>query len=76
MLIQRSFFLLLFISLFIFSQEKDLNLPNLGDRVSGVISLEQERMLGQGFLEQVYAQAPLIDDPITVSYTHLRAPRD
>ncbi len=25
-----------------FSQEKDLNLPDLGDRVSGVISLEQE----------------------------------
>ncbi|MDA9633764.1 M48 family metalloprotease [Pseudomonadota bacterium] len=71
MLIQRSFFLLLFISLFIFSQEKDLNLPNLGDRVSGVISLEQERMLGQGFLEQVYAQAPLIDDPIIQEYTEL-----
>ena len=69
MLIQRSFFLLLFISLFIFSQEKDLNLPNLGDRVSGVISLEQERMLGQGFLEQVYAHAPLIDDPIIQEYT-------
>jgi len=71
MLIKRSFFLLLFISLFIFSQEKDLNLPNLGDRVSGVISLEQERMLGQGFLEQVYAQAPLIDDPIIKEYTEL-----
>ena len=71
MLIQRSFFLFLFISLFIFSQEKDLNLPNLGDRVSGVISLEQERMLGQGFLEQVYAQAPLIDDPIIQEYTEL-----
>jgi len=71
MLIQRSFFLFLFISLLVFSQEKDLNLPSLGDRVSGVISLEQERMLGQGFLEQVYAQAPLIDDPIIQEYTEL-----
>ena len=71
MLIQRSFFLFLFISLLVFSQEKDLNLPNLGDRVSGVISLEQERILGQGFLEQVYAQAPLIDDPIIQEYTEL-----
>ena len=71
MLIQRSFFLFLFISLLVFSQEKDLNLPNLGDRVSGVISLEQERMLGQGFLEQVYAQAPLINDPIIQEYTEL-----
>ena len=54
-----------------FAQEKDLNLPNLGDRVSGVISLEQERLLGQSFLEQVYAQAPLINDPIIQEYTEL-----
>ncbi len=71
MLIQRSFFLFLFFSQLVFAQEKDLNLPNLGDRVSGVISLEQERMLGQGFLEQVYAQAPLINDPIIQEYTEL-----
>ena len=71
MLIQRSFFLFLFISLYVFSQEKDLNLPSLGDRVSGVISLDQEKILGQGFLEQIYAQAPLIDDPIIQEYTEL-----
>ena len=71
MLIKRSFFLFLFLSQVTISQEKDLNLPNLGDRVSGVISLEQERMLGQGFLEQVYAQAPLIEDPIIQEYTEL-----
>ncbi len=63
-------FLLIF-SLPIIVQEKNLNLPNLGDRVSGVISLEQEKILGQGFLEQVYAQAPLIDDPIIQEYTEL-----
>lgn len=71
MLIHRFFFLLLFITPAIFSQEKNLNLPNLGDRVSGVISLEQERLLGQSFLEQVYAQAPLINDPIIQEYTEL-----
>ena len=71
MLIHRFFFLLLFITPAIFAQEKDLNLPNLGDRVSGVISLEQERLLGQSFLEQVYAQAPLINDPIIQEYTEL-----
>jgi predicted Zn-dependent protease len=70
-LIHRFFFLLLFITPSIFAQEKDLNLPNLGDRVSGVISLEQERLLGQSFLEQVYAQAPLINDPIIQEYTEL-----
>lgn len=63
--------LLLLVSQLIITQEKDLNLPDLGDRVSGVISLEQEKILGQGFLEQVYAQAPLIDDPIIQEYTEL-----
>ena len=48
----------------VLSQGKDLNLPDLGDRVSGVISLEQEKLLGQSFVEQVYAQAPLINDPL------------
>ena len=71
MLIIRSFFLLFLISQDLHSQEKDLNLPNLGDRVSGVVSLEQERIIGQGFLEQVYAQAPLINDPIIQEYTEL-----
>ena len=71
MLIIRSVFLLFLISQDLYSQEKDLNLPNLGDRVSGVVSLEQERMIGQGFLEQVYAQAPLINDPIIQEYTEL-----
>jgi predicted Zn-dependent protease len=55
----------------IFSQVKDLNLPDLGDRVSGVISLEQEKLLGQSFVEQVYAQAPLINDPLIQEYTEL-----
>ena len=55
----------------LFSQGKDLNLPDLGDRVSGVISLEQEKLLGQSFVEQVYAQAPLINDPLIQEYTEL-----
>ena len=71
MLQKINLLLLLFISLSLFAQNKDLNLPELGDRVSGVISLEQERLLGQGFLEQVYAQAPLIHDPIIQEYTEL-----
>jgi len=71
MLILRSLFLILSFSQFIFAQEKELNLPNLGDRVSGIVSLEQERIIGQGFLEQVYAQAPLLNDPIIEEYTEL-----
>ena len=70
-MINRTIFFLTLISQLLFAQEKDLNLPSLGDRVSGVISLEQEKILGQGFLEQVYAQAPLINDPIIQEYTEL-----
>ena len=70
-MISRTIFLLLVITPLLFAQEKDLNLPSLGDRVSGVISVEQEKILGQGFLEQVYAQAPLINDPIIQEYTEL-----
>ena len=78
-MISRTIFPLLVITQLLFAQEKGLNLPSLGDRVSGVISAEQEKILGQGFLEQVYAQAPLINDPIiqeytAVSYTHLTLP--
>jgi len=70
-MINRTIFLLLIITQFLSAQEKNLNLPSLGDRVSGVISLEQEKIIGQGFLEQVYAQAPLINDPIIQEYTEL-----
>ena len=49
------FFKYLLFILFLFSQSllaqaEDLNLPDLGDRVSGVISLEQEKTLGAKFL--------------------------
>ena len=70
-MINRTIFLLLIITQLLSAQEKNLNLPSLGDRVSGVISLEQEKIIGQGFLEQVYAQAPLINDPIIQEYTEL-----
>jgi predicted Zn-dependent protease len=71
MLVKFTFFLMIVASLNTYSQDKNLNLPDLGDRVSGVVSLEQEKMIGQGFLEQVYSQAPLIDDPIIQEYTEL-----
>ena len=71
-MLHKIYILILFLApLTLFAQNKDLNLPELGDRVSGVISLEQERILGQGFLEQVYAQAPLIYDPIIQEYIEL-----
>jgi predicted Zn-dependent protease len=43
-------------------------LPILGDTTSGIISLEQERKLGQNFLRSLRAQAPTISDPILKDY--------
>ena len=71
MLLKYLLFILFVFSQSLLAQAEDLNLPDLGDRVSGVISLEQEKTLGQSFLEQVYAQAPLINDPIIQEYTEL-----
>ena len=44
--------------------ELNLALPELGDRVSGVVSNDQEKIIGNEFLKQVYSQAPLISDPL------------
>ncbi len=53
--------------------EPDLNLslPELGDRVSGVVSNDQEKIIGNEFLKQVYSQAPLISDPLIQEYSEL-----
>ncbi len=48
------------------AQSQDL--PTLGDPTSGVISLEQERKLGQDFLRSLRAQAPTISDPLLKDY--------
>tara|TARA_B100000035_G_scaffold138901_1_gene118382 strand:+ start:137 stop:1573 length:1437 start_codon:yes stop_codon:yes gene_type:complete len=55
-----------------FSQEvssKEIILPELGDRVSGAVSVAQERAIGEIVLEQIYSQAPLISDPLLFDYT-------
>jgi len=44
------------------------NLPSLGDTTSGIISLDQERELGQDFLRSLRAQAPSVSDPLLQSY--------
>ena len=71
MIVRFIFTVIVLASQMAFSQGKELNLPDLGDRVSGVISLDQEKLLGQSFIEQVYAQAPLINDPLIQEYTEL-----
>ena len=44
-------------------------MPELGDRVSGAVSSDEEKAIGEMFLQQVYSNAPLISDPIIFEYT-------
>ena len=47
----------------------EISLPELGDRVSGAVSSNEEKAIGEMFLKQAYSQAPLISDPILFEYT-------
>ena len=44
------------------------NLPSLGDRISGTVSLSQEYMMGQQFLAQLRRSAPSVPDALLSSY--------
>ena len=52
-------------------EKKDIVLPELGDRVSGAVSSDQERAIGNEFLKQIFAQAKTISDPLIYEYTEL-----
>ena len=61
---------LFLLSNFAFAQV-DIELPELGDRVSGAISEAEVELLSEQFLQQVYSQAALIIDPIIQEYSEL-----
>jgi len=44
------------------------NLPSLGDRISGTVSLDQEYEMGQQFLSQIRRSAPTIPDALLNDY--------
>jgi predicted Zn-dependent protease len=44
------------------------NLPSLGDRISGTVSLNQEYEMGQQFLSQIRRSAPTIPDALLNDY--------
>lgn len=70
---QKLFYILSVSIILSINAEPDLNLslPELGDRVSGVVSNDQEKIIGNEFLKQVYSQAPLISDPLIQEYSEL-----
>ena len=70
---QKLFYILSVSIILSINAEPDLNLslPELGDRVSGLVSNDQEKIIGNEFLKQVYSQAPLISDPLIQEYSEL-----
>ena len=70
---QKLFYILSILIILNINAEPDLDfsLPELGDRVSGVVSNDQEKIIGNEFLKQVYSQAPLISDPLIQEYSEL-----
>lgn len=54
--------------------QAQVQLPSLGDRMSGVFSLEEEHRIGRDFLRSIRRSAPLINDPLindyVVNFTH------
>lgn len=50
------------------AESKQQDLPILGDMTSGIISLEQERVLGQDFLRSLRSQVPTVADALLKDY--------
>jgi Putative Zn-dependent protease, contains TPR repeats len=50
------------------SAPAQVNLPVLGDSISGTISTEQEYRFGREFLRSVRRQTPLLNDPLIEEY--------
>lgn len=54
-----------------------VQLPSLGDRMSGVFTLEEEHRIGREFLRSIRRSAPTINDPLindyVVNFTHALA---
>lgn len=48
----------------------NLNLPDLGNSTSSIVSLQQEYQLGQYWLKAFRQQATLAEDPILYTYLH------
>ncbi|MFT6915634.1 MAG: putative Zn-dependent protease [Motiliproteus sp.] len=44
-------------------------LPQLGDSSSGIVSLDEEHRLGSAWVRTLRAQVPMLNDPLTYSFT-------
>ena len=61
----------LFLSSFIVSQENSIELPLIGDRLSGAVSETEEEILGRQFLRDLKRETDILYDPIIQEWTEL-----
>ena len=54
-----------------FSQESSIELPLIGDRLSGAVSQNEEEALGRQFLRDLKRETPILYDPIVQEWTEL-----
>ncbi len=64
------FIFLLFVSP-VYGQEKTIELPLIGDRLSGAVSETEEQALGRQFLRNLKKDADILYDPIVQEWTEL-----
>jgi predicted Zn-dependent protease len=64
-------FLAFFCTLILFSQDKTIELPLIGDRLSGAVSQTEEEILGRQFLRDLKRETDILYDPIVQEWTEL-----
>ena len=64
-------FLAFFCSFILYSQEKTIELPLIGDRLSGAVSETEEEILGRQFLRDLKRETDILYDPIVQEWTEL-----
>ena len=65
------FFICLVFASTVFSQDKTIELPLIGDRLSGAVSETEEQALGRQFLRDLKKDAQILYDPIVQEWTEL-----
>ena len=72
-MIKKTILLLLFFtaSNLSFAQESSIELPLIGDRLSGAVSQTEEEALGRQFLRDLKRETPILYDPIVQEWTEL-----
>lgn len=72
-MIKKTFLFLIFMvtSNLSFTQESSIELPLIGDRLSGAVSQTEEESLGRQFLRDLKRETPILYDPIVQEWTEL-----